>query len=82
MSDWDTLGWAAMAAPVVEREAASPRTAPGRVLSQAETLHARERIDRLLAELGRAILGQKSLLELVVISLLALALTAGGISPV
>jgi MoxR-like ATPase len=41
------------------------------VLSQAETLHARERIDRLLAELGRAILGQRGLLELVVISLLA-----------
>ena len=71
MSDRDALGWAAMAAPVAERETGSPRNTPGRVLSQAETLHARERIDRLLAELGRAILGQRGLLELVVISLLA-----------
>src|SRR5262249_45964117 len=53
------------------REASIPRTAPGRVLSQAETLHAKERVDRVLAELGRAILGQGELLELVTISLLA-----------
>jgi len=44
---------------------------PGRVLSQAETARARQHIDRLLEELGRAILGQRELLELVVISLLA-----------
>jgi MoxR-like ATPase len=42
-----------------------------RVLSQVETAHASQRIDRLLAELGRAILGQRKLLELVVVSLLA-----------
>src|SRR5215470_9487769 len=58
------------AAPAAGREA-TPRGIPGRVLSQAETLHAKERIDRLLHELGRAILGQRELLELVVISLLA-----------
>src|SRR5665213_2553554 len=44
---------------------------PGRVLSQAETSRATQRIDRLLAELGRAILGQRELLELVAVSLLA-----------
>jgi len=73
LSDRDELGWAAMAAaPVVKgRDAVAARSAPGRVLSQAETLHAKEKIDRLLAELGRAILGQRELLETVVISLLA-----------
>src|SRR5262245_57701403 len=59
------------AAPTGTREAPAARVAPGRVLSQAETLAARERIDKILAELGRAILGQRELLELVVISLLA-----------
>src|SRR5436190_14910277 len=50
----------------------SPRIlSPGKVLSQAETVRARQQIDRLLEELGRAILGQRALLELVVISLLA-----------
>jgi MoxR-like ATPase len=53
------------------REAASVRAAPGRVLSQAETLLAKEQIEKLLSELGRAILGQRELLELVTISLLA-----------
>jgi len=41
------------------------------VLSQSETAQAKERIDRLVGELGRAILGQSDLLELVVIALLA-----------
>src|SRR5579872_6864877 len=53
------------------RETSVARSAPGRVLSQAETLHAKEQIERLLTELGRAILGQRALLELVTISLLA-----------
>ena len=44
---------------------------PGRILSQAETSRATQRIARLLAELGRAILGQRELLELVAVSLLA-----------
>lgn len=43
----------------------------GRLLSPAEATRAKELIDRLLNELGRAILGQRTLLELVVISLLA-----------
>jgi MoxR-like ATPase len=47
------------------------RVSPGRVLSQAETSRASEQIGRLLDELGRAILGQRELLELVVVSLLA-----------
>ena len=72
MNDRDALGWAAMAAPAGgTREAAGARAAPGKVLSQAETLHAKEQVEKLLAELGRAILGQRELLELVVISLLA-----------
>jgi MoxR-like ATPase len=41
------------------------------VLSQSETAQAKERIDRLVGELGRAIIGQSDLLELVVIALLA-----------
>ena len=62
-----------MAAAPAERgrDAVAARTVPGRVLSQAETLHAKEKIEHLLAELGRAILGQRELLETVVISLLA-----------
>src|SRR3974390_288650 len=60
------------AAPARARDGAPvARNARGRVLSQAETLHAREQIERLMAELGRAILGQRGLLELVTISLLA-----------
>ncbi len=47
------------------------RSTSPRVLSQAETGRARQQIERLLQELGRAILGQRELLELVVISLLA-----------
>src|SRR5579872_895701 len=56
----------------ISQTAASPRRMPpGRVLSQSETARAKAQIDRLVGELGRAILGQNELLELVVISLLA-----------
>ncbi len=57
-----------------ERHAAGPagqtRAAP-RLLNPAEAASAQELLSRLTTELGRAILGQKELLELVVVSLLA-----------
>jgi MoxR-like ATPase len=48
----------------------APRPA-GALLAPAEAARAQALIDRLLAELGRAILGQRELIELVTISLLA-----------
>ena len=74
MTDRESSGPAATLAarPGDHREDHRPHGgSPGRVLSQPETVLAKERTDRLLAELGRAILGQQEMLELVVISLLA-----------
>ncbi len=51
--------------------AAGPVTAPTRLLTPAEVDEARQLIGRLLDGLGRSILGQASLLERVVICLLA-----------
>ena len=63
---------AAVTSGVTLARAIAPREiSPGRVLTQAETARAGQDIARLLEELGRAILGQRELLELVVISLLA-----------
>lgn len=64
---------------VAERESllaagagAAPAGAPAnRLIAPAEAERARQLLHRLLQELGRAILGQQELLELVVISLLA-----------
>src|SRR5258707_1347056 len=51
--------------------AGAPLAPAGRLIAPAEAERARQLLQRLLQELGRAILGQQTLLELVVISLLA-----------
>ena len=70
MSDRDR-GTGLATVPGETQLASRPVGSAPRVLTQAETAHAKERIDRLLGEMGRAILGQRELLELVAISLLA-----------
>jgi MoxR-like ATPase len=70
LSELDS-GTALAAVPEGMQSSNSGRGTGGRILSQAETALAKDRIDRLLGEMGRAILGQRELLELVAISLLA-----------
>jgi len=55
----------------VEGEKTAGGSGSGRLLTPAEAARAKALIDRLLDQLGRAILGQRELLELVVTSLLA-----------
>jgi MoxR-like ATPase len=71
LSDLSGVAAVAVGPAVVHEPAPARAVSSGRVLSQAETAQAKGRIDQLLAELGRAILGQRDLLELVVISMLA-----------
>ena len=62
-------------APVISASApaagAGTASGPGRLLTPAESDEAKQLIGRVLGELSKAILGQKQLLDLVVISLLA-----------